>query len=265
MSVQNVMARIHRSAPAWGLSIALHVGLLAVLGAITWRVVHRSAPETVVTLAPQPDAGSARKDAPEDLTDPGRQVGSREAGTRQDLPTGIPPAPEMGELEESLLKMSLPEIPEALLKAPADPAREMLAALGTSRAVDPKTRRTGLSLPSGLSPGFGDRIGVLRGRGLDVVLVLDATGSMRPYIDQAKRRLREILDLVTGLVPDTQFGMVAYKDYCDTYGPNATRSLRITKDLEKVRVFLDKIRVDFSSRKFAVDFKYILIIELKFG
>jgi len=240
MNAQSLIGRIRRGSPAWLLSIALHGALLAALSAVAWRVVHRAAPEMVLTLASTPDAAAGRREAPENLTDPGREVGSRDDGTKEHLPAGLPPAPKIGELEQSLMSLSVPDVPAAMSKVPADPARALLAALGTSDA-DRRTDRRGPRLPVGISQRFGERIGVLRGRGLDVVLVLDATKSMSPYIGQAKRRLRDVLDLVTGLVPGTKFGVVAYKDYCDTYGPNATRSLPLSKDLKKVRAFIDKI------------------------
>lgn len=96
-------------------------------------------------------------------------------------------------------------------------------------------------LLGGTSSGFGKYIGQLRGSGLDVVFVLDATNSMSPYITQAKRRLHEIVNVVTGLVPKARFGVVAYKDYGDDYGPEAVKSCKLADNVASVRKFIDQI------------------------
>ncbi|MCX5683673.1 MAG: VWA domain-containing protein, partial [Planctomycetota bacterium] len=92
----------------------------------------------------------------------------------------------------------------------------------------------------GTSPGFGKLVGNLRGTGLDLVLVVDATDSMTPYIEQAKARLREVLNVVTGLVPNARVGVVAYKDYGDDYGPTACRLMGLTDNHQAVRKFIDE-------------------------
>lgn len=93
----------------------------------------------------------------------------------------------------------------------------------------------------GTGAGFNEAIGALRGKGLDLVLVLDATDSMTPYIKQAKQRLGEVLNVVTTLVPTVRIGIVAYKDYGDDYGPTACKGLRLTSDANAVRAFLNDI------------------------
>jgi hypothetical protein len=52
-------------------------------------------------------------------------------------------------------------------------------------------------------------------RMLDVVFVLDVTGSMQPYIEAAKDTIRDISRRLKGLEfqPDVAFGLVAYRDY----------------------------------------------------
>jgi hypothetical protein len=95
-------------------------------------------------------------------------------------------------------------------------------------------------LLEGTSPGFGKYVGSLRGTGLDLVLVLDATDSMTPYIEQAKARLRQVLNVVTGLVPNARVGVVAYKDYGDDYGPTACRFMALSENHQAVRKFIDE-------------------------
>ena len=44
---------------------------------------------------------------------------------------------------------------------------------------------------------------------VDVVLVIDASDSMRPCIDQLRRHLRELLKPMQGFVGKVRFGLVA--------------------------------------------------------
>ena len=51
--------------------------------------------------------------------------------------------------------------------------------------------------------------------------------------------MHQILDVVTGLVPNARFGIVAYKDYGDDYGPEAVKSVAIGDDVAAIREFID--------------------------
>jgi len=79
------------------------------------------------------------------------------------------------------------------------------------------------------------------GPDVDLVLVLDATDSMAPYMEQAKARLRAGLGVVAGLAPNARVGALAYKDYGDDYGPTACRFTPLTQDHQAVRKFIDEI------------------------
>ena len=94
-------------------------------------------------------------------------------------------------------------------------------------AADAPAGQRGQGLMKGLGEGFGREVGTLRGRGLDLVIVLDATDSMRPFIEQAKRRVRQIHRLLTDLIGEgrVRFGVVAFKDYTDDFGLDAVKVL----------------------------------------
>ena len=93
----------------------------------------------------------------------------------------------------------------------------------------------------------------MRRRGLDVVFVLDATDSMAPYIGQSKERLKEVVSVVTSLINGAsgtttgarkdfmRFGLVAFKDYGDEYGIEATRSVPLATEIATVQKMLDDI------------------------
>ncbi|HEV2294286.1 MAG TPA: vWA domain-containing protein [Tepidisphaeraceae bacterium] len=112
---------------------------------------------------------------------------------------------------------------------------------------------TGPDTGSGVGPGLGGVLDEMRTKGLDVVFVIDASASMLPYIQQSKTRLREIVSVVSSLVSGAKvtdgvtgksgirFGIVAFKDYGDEYGIEATRSLPLTTDVAKLQRALDDI------------------------
>src|SRR5262249_16499868 len=60
----------------------------------------------------------------------------------------------------------------------------------------------------------------------DVEIAFDTTGSMQPTIDQAKAQALSIVNGVKAVVPDTQFAVVQFKDFCTptapTGGPGCT-------------------------------------------
>jgi hypothetical protein len=112
---------------------------------------------------------------------------------------------------------------------------------------------TGPGNGAGVGPGFGGVLDEMRTKGLDVVFVIDATASMLPYIEQSKQRLRQVVTVVNALVSGAKpaegvtgksgvrFGIVAFKDYGDEYGPEATRSLPLTTDIAKLQKAIDEI------------------------
>jgi len=57
----------------------------------------------------------------------------------------------------------------------------------------------------------------LRRKGIDLVLVLDATGSMEPLLQGTKARLRALVAKLRRVVPDTRVRVVAYRDRGDHF------------------------------------------------
>jgi len=86
---------------------------------------------------------------------------------------------------------------------------------------------------------FQEYVGGLRRAGLDVVFVIDATGSMGWLIDDVKGRVRALADWIRRLVPVTRFGVVAYRD--DDDPEFLTRVLPLTLNIGNVRRFLDRL------------------------
>jgi hypothetical protein len=78
------------------------------------------------------------------------------------------------------------------------------------------------------------------GKDVDIVICLDATGSMRPYIDMIRTRLITILQEIIPTFDSFRIGMVLYKDYNDEY---LTKIIPFTTDLSTFQRNLNAIRV----------------------
>ena len=62
----------------------------------------------------------------------------------------------------------------------------------------------------GIGSGFGGFIGELRRKGLDVVLVIDGTGSMSLIIDDVKAKMAQLVTSVHRLVPIARIGVIVF-------------------------------------------------------
>ncbi|MHB8382532.1 MAG: vWA domain-containing protein [Candidatus Binataceae bacterium] len=62
----------------------------------------------------------------------------------------------------------------------------------------------------GIGPGWGGFIGNLRRNGLDVVLVIDGTDSMRLVMADVKARMKVLVRMIHRLVPTARVGIVVY-------------------------------------------------------
>jgi hypothetical protein len=73
----------------------------------------------------------------------------------------------------------------------------------------------GGGLISGVPQTFADYIEHLQKTGIDVVFVIDATGSMVWVHKKVHERIAQLADYVRNLVPLARFGIIAYRDYSD--------------------------------------------------
>ncbi len=75
---------------------------------------------------------------------------------------------------------------------------------------------------------------------IDVVFLLDATGSMADEIAVVKGKIRDIITEISlgDPAPDVRFGIVAYRDRGDEY---VTRSFPLTRDLDSIVENLESI------------------------
>ena len=98
----------------------------------------------------------------------------------------------------------------------------------------------GTGFGTGTGPGFGRHIADLSRRGFDVVFVYDATKSMEPFIGEVKARIRDLVKVITHLVPGARVGLVAYKDYGDI---PVRDGVPLTQKVEELQRFLDSVPI----------------------
>ncbi len=106
---------------------------------------------------------------------------------------------------------------------------------GLAAPAPPPARRLGTGLGDGADQ-FAAYVEELREAGLDVVFLIDATGSMGWALDEVKRRVRDMIEWVRELVPIARFGMVAYRDLGDP--EFAVRAQPLTYSTAKLTRFL---------------------------
>ncbi|MGH7815257.1 MAG: vWA domain-containing protein [Candidatus Binataceae bacterium] len=90
---------------------------------------------------------------------------------------------------------------------------------------------------NGIGTTFGGYIHALRGRGLDVMLVIDGTGSMNLVIGDVKARMKELAATIHRLVPIARVGIIVYG------GPNDPLQIQpLTLSHQKLESFLGNIK-----------------------
>jgi hypothetical protein len=89
----------------------------------------------------------------------------------------------------------------------------------------------------GVGSGFGGFIGELRRKGLDVVLVIDGTGSMKLIIDDVKAKMAQLVQAIHRLVPIARVGIVVFGGKGEK-----TNILPLTLSPQKMSDFLGNIQ-----------------------
>jgi hypothetical protein len=125
---------------------------------------------------------------------------------------------------DEMQKLEMPDVPmpdvapqRADLPQAADAEQAVALATDYVRSADGGgigIGRGGNGVGGGYGPGFGPGwrgfIGKLRRNGLDVVLVIDGTDSMRLVMADVKARMKELIRAIHRLVPTARFGIVVY-------------------------------------------------------
>ncbi len=183
----------------WLISIAVHVGLLAVLATVSFTVMH---------VVQQIRVHVLERESP-------------------NLPEEAEGAPSLRDLA-GVFRMEPAPQRAANLGGPVvqnvrAPQMPHIGGFGALIGRGPMTDTGVLDVPlgsggiGGLGGNFGDYIGGLRKVGVDVVLVIDTTKSMDFVIDTVKHRLTDLMTTLRRIVPTSRIGVVAYRDHGDEY------------------------------------------------
>lgn len=159
----------------------------------------------------------------------------------------LPPMPDVATPETALSALSLP--------VPQIAAQRTITTTYTNeyvRAVNRGQYGTGFGggfgggygtgYGRGIGTGFGGFIGELRKRGLDVVLVIDGTGSMRFVMDQVKAKMEKLVLAIHRLVPVARIGIVQFggRGEQDVIQP-------FTTSADQLQAFLSRIQAQNGS------------------
>ena len=148
---------------------------------------------------------------------------------------------EMRDLD--IPEQPMPEIAPIALGAP------VIASEANAAALDTYVRGwsaggIGVGRGGGIGSGYGPGIGTgfggylleLRRKGLDVVLVIDGTGSMSLVIQDVKAKMRELVAAIHRMVPTARIGMVVYGGKGE-----AIQAQPLTLSPSKLEIFLGSI------------------------
>ncbi len=101
--------------------------------------------------------------------------------------------------------------------------------------------RLSLEGQSGVGAAVLSRLQALRGSGVDLIFVIDATSSMQPFLSQARTAVDSMVSMLATLVGDLRLGVVAYRDEEDEF---TTRSLPLCADRYAILNFLWTLRAE---------------------
>lgn len=150
--------------------------------------------------------------------------------------------------DTNLPETQMPEMASLPLERPTQINASARAAITTAyNYVRSTTGGIGIGRGGGIGAGygrsvgnsFGGFIGGLRRSGLDVVLVIDGTGSMRLVISQVKERMRELMFAIHRLVPTARIGIVVFGGRGEPIHVEA-----LTRQTGLLITFLDSIKAE---------------------
>jgi hypothetical protein len=218
---------LKRNLPAFLFSTAFHALLLVLLATFSFAVVQREERITVKLREPAQALDESDAEGMPSLRD---LAGVLRPQLVRSAPTGSVAGPSTG-----------PAV--AAVRAPDMPR---IAGVGPSIGQSPGTLDIPLSIGGGglAGPGgggFGDVVSSLRKVGIDLVLVIDTTGSMQSVIEDVKKEVRAFIGNLQATVPASRVAVVAYRDKGEEY---VTKWVDFSFKTEKVQGFVAGLRAD---------------------
>ncbi len=205
--LQRIRDGLRLLAGPFPLSIAIHVLILLVL-IVT---IHEQRGRELIMVNLEAGGGGGNQNEMQDLDVP-------------QVPMPDTPAPQMN-------------TPQAVDTSAVDLANNYVRAAGGGGIGIGRGGGMGSGYGRGIGSGFGGFIGELRRKGLDVVLVIDGTGSMSLIIDDVKAKMNELVMAIHRLVPIARVGIVVYGGNGEPLEHQA-----LTLNPQKLKDFLEDIK-----------------------
>jgi hypothetical protein len=166
------------------LSIAFHVLLLLIL--IATIKVQNARDLLMVTLQEVGGGGGSKHDEMRDV----------------DMPDLTMP--------ETMPQMVVPKVAPEISRTTVQPTRTYVRDVSAGGIGTGGGNGIGSGSGPGMGTGFGGFIGELRRKGLDIVLVIDDTGTMDLIINDVRDRMDELVMAIHRLVPIARVGIVVF-------------------------------------------------------
>jgi len=220
---------LRRSLPAFLFSTAFHAVLFLAVATFSVAVVKRERINVEV------DAGSFASESEHDgLPSLKDVVGSLHQRRFQKAPVRSVARPSTGKPKASAMRA--PEMPRISGVGPT-----IGNAPGDLETSIPLSMGGGL-LGGGLGGGgFGSNLIGLNKKGIDLVIVVDSTGSMQSVLDEVKAEMRHFISELRGMVELSRVGVVAYRDRGEEY---MVKWVDFSFHTAKVQKFVDSLRAD---------------------
>ncbi len=121
---------------------------------------------------------------------------------------------------------------------------DLLTGMGTFRPMDGNMDGVGnfgggIGIPLGLGERVRQKVQRLQESGLEMVVLLDATGSMDAEIESAKQQIVTLIASLQAMGIDFRLGVVAFRDKGEEY---VTKKLPLTRQVYKAVNFMDGLK-----------------------
>ncbi|NES97905.1 MAG: VWA domain-containing protein [Desertifilum sp. SIO1I2] len=76
---------------------------------------------------------------------------------------------------------------------------------------------------------------------IEVVFSFDTTGSMYPCLTQVRRKVKSTVTRLIEEIPGIRIGIIAHGDYCDRNSTYVTKTLDLSRDIDKICNFIETV------------------------
>jgi len=212
-----------RRTPFWLISLTIHLALILLLWDTDFLVVPEREQLRRITARSGDDDVEALEDVEEETIEE-EVPDAKIVVDPDDVPTGDPTNPDTS-TEDS---------------GAAGPGLIGLSGRGRGFGDDRGLGLEGLGIRRDqISKELDKALGEMRGRGLDVAILFDSTGSMQGIIDQVRSQISLMNTYIGALVPGNyRLAMVTYRDKNDDY---VVKLEPFTRDYYQILIFIEGV------------------------